>query len=94
LIWRKRFEDVLPELVRATVARLGAYWLEGSWVAMATVTGAEDFRVLLGDDYPTDRIWQDPAYLGGIIDDALSPESLTPFIERFWRLFGLDRIPA
>jgi hypothetical protein len=52
------------------------------------------FRVLLGDDYPTDRVWQDPAYLGEIIDDALSPESLTPFIERFWRLFGLDRIPA
>ena len=94
LIFRRRIDDSLLELVRSTVARLGSYGLEGPWVAMATLIGARDFRILLGDDYPTSTAWQDPAYLGEIIDDTLSPESLTPLRERFWRLFGMERIPA
>lgn len=94
LIWRKRFDEDFYEQVRSTVARLGSYGLEGPWVAMATIKGAKDYRILLGDDYPTARAWQDPAYLGEIVDDTLSKESLTPFIERFWRLFGMERIPA
>ncbi len=94
LIWRKYFEEELPGLVRASVARLRTYGMEGPWVAMATVRGAAGYRMILGDDYPTRRAWQDPAYLGEIIDDTLGEESLTPLIERFWRLFGMERPPA
>lgn len=94
LIFRRRFDEGLIELVRSTVARLGSYGLEGPWVAMATVSGARNFRILLGDDFPTSRAWQDPAYLGEIVDDTLSRESLRPFLERFWRLFGMEQIPA
>lgn len=61
---------------------------------MAAIKGAQDYRILLGDDYPTACVWQDLAYLGKIIDDTLSAEILTPFIERFWRLFGVERIPS
>jgi len=93
LIWRQYFEE-LPGLARASVARLRTFGMEGPWVAMATIKGAVGFRMVLGDSYPTKRAWQDPASLGEVIDDALGPESLAPFVDRFWRLFGMERPPA
>ena len=33
---------------------------------------------------------EDPAFLGEIIDDGLDKESLKPFIDGFWRVFGID----
>lgn len=94
LVWRKRFEEGLFESTRSAIIRLNSYGLQGPWIAMVTIKGAAGFRILLGDHYPTSHVWQDPAYLGEIIDDLLAPESLTPFVERFWRLFGMERTPA
>jgi hypothetical protein len=37
--------------------------------------------------------WQDPAYLGEVIDDVMNPDALSPLIEGFWRLFGVDEPP-
>ena len=50
LIFRRRFDDSLLELVRSTVARLGSYGLEGPWVAMATLIGA---RAISGSCWAT-----------------------------------------
>lgn len=56
-------------------------------------SGSTGYRVIIGDDYFTDAPWQDPAYLGEVVDDVLSPESLQPFIDGFWRLFGVEQTP-
>lgn len=94
LIWRKYFEGELAALSRSTLARLRSHGLEGPWVAMVTVRGAAGFRIILAESYPTQAAWQDPAYLGEVIDDALDDQALAPFIDRFWRLFGQERRPA
>lgn len=94
LVWRKYFEDELPSHVASAVTRLRGHGLEAPWVVMVTVQGAAGHRMILGESYPTNRVWQDPAYLGEIVTDRLDSDSLTPFIERFWRLFGVDRPPA
>ena len=60
---------------------------------MATLTGVREYRVITGNDYFTDAAWQDPVYLGEVVDDALGPESLQPFIDGFWRVFGVDQAP-
>lgn len=92
LIWRRRFET-LDELVGSSIARLHGHGLEGPWVAMATLQGAKGYRMVLGEHYPTERAWQEPAYLGEVIADALTPESLKLFHDRFWRLFGMESAP-
>jgi hypothetical protein len=61
---------------------------------MLTLAGLRDYRIVAGDGYITDPAWQDPAYLGEIIDDSMLPEALRPFTEGFWRLFGVDHPPA
>lgn len=93
-IWRKYFDEEVPAMARSAVARLRSYGMDGPWVAMATVKGAAGHRMILGESYPTQRVWQDPAWLGEIIDDTLDERSLQPFVDRFWRLFGMERPPA
>lgn len=93
IIWRKYFDEQVIGAARSAVARLRSFGIEGPWVAMATLTGIRDYRVITGDDYFTDAAWQDPAYLGEVVDDTLGPESLQPFIDGFWRLFGIDEAP-
>ena len=61
---------------------------------MLTLVGVKDYRIIAGDDYVTSAAWQDPAHLGEIIDDTLMPDTLRPFTEGFWRVFGEDRPPA
>lgn len=92
-IWRKYFEEELVSAARSAVARLRQYGIEGPWVAMVTLHGISGYRILLADYEWTEQAWQDPAYLGEIVDDSLGSASLQPFIERFWRLFGMDRAP-
>ncbi|RYG20310.1 MAG: ATP-binding protein [Caulobacteraceae bacterium] len=91
-VWRNRFEAI-DKLAGSSVARLREHGLEGPWVAMATLQGAKGYRIVLGDHHPTEHVWQEPAYLGEIIADALTPENLKPFHDRFWRLFGMDAAP-
>ncbi len=91
IIWKKYFEDELPGIVRSIVARLRSHGIEGPWVAMVTLRGTKGYRVIMGDDYFTDPAWQDPAYLGEVIDETLDPMTLQPFIEGFWRVFGIDK---
>lgn len=94
IIWRKYVEDEIIGAARSAVSRLRTYGIEGPWVAMATMLGIKDYGVILGDNYVTNAAWQDPAYLGEVVDDTLDPDSLKPFIEGFWRLFGIDQAPA
>ena len=94
IIWRKNVDDELIGAARSAVARLRGYGIEGPWVAMATMLGIKDYRIILSEGYVTEAAWHDPADLGELIDDALDANSLKPFIDRIWRLFGLDRAPA
>lgn len=93
VIWRGRVEEALLGMVRSSLARLHAHGIEGPWVAMATLVGIRDYAVVVGDGFLTELAWQDPAYLGQIIDDRLDDASLQPFIDGFWRVFGCDRPP-
>lgn len=93
IIWPKTVVDHLPGAVRSTVARLRHHRIEGPWIAMATLTGIRDYRVAIGDRYRVGPAWQDPAYLGEIIDDAMTEDALQPLVEGFWRLFGVDEPP-
>ena len=63
------------------------------WVAMATLVGVRGYSVTMPDYYFTEAAWQDPAFLGEIVDDTLGPKSLQPFIDGFWRLFGVEQAP-
>ena len=87
------FKNSVLTAVRSTVDTLRNLGIEGPWVAMATVIGVSGYRIIGGDSYITGPAWQDPAYLGEIVDDILKPESLQPFIDGFWRVFGVDNAP-
>lgn len=93
IIWPRSIVDHLPGAVLSTVARLRTHNVEGPWIAMATLTGIKDYRMFLGDGYAVGPAWQDPAYLGEVVDDAMAEGALQPLIERFWRLFGVDHPP-
>ena len=90
LIWKKYFDEQTVGAARGTVARLRDFGIEGPWVAMATLIGVRGFSVVAGEHNFTDPAWQDPAYLGEIVDETLGPDSLQPFIDGFWRVFGID----
>ncbi|MCQ8279993.1 ATP-binding protein [Acetobacteraceae bacterium KSS8] len=94
LVWPKYFVPELKGIVSFSISRLRSLGIEGPWIAMLTLAGIRGYRIVAGDGYMTDPAWQDPAYLGEIIDDAMAPEALRPFTEGFWRLFGVDRPPA
>lgn len=94
IVWPKNFSDGLYDAVRSSTARLREYGIEGPWIVMATLTGVQNFRLSLGDHFLSNPAWQDPAYLGEIIDDALQPDTLQTFVDRFWRLFGVERPPT
>jgi len=49
--------------------------------------------MIIGDGYPVGPAWQDTAYLGEIVDDAMGDEAMQPLINGFWRLFGVDQPP-
>ncbi|MFG1404143.1 AlbA family DNA-binding domain-containing protein [Xanthobacter sediminis] len=94
LVWPKYFVPELKGIVPFSITRLRSLGIEGPWIAMLTFSGVRDYRIVAGDGYVTDAAWQDPAYLGEIIDDVMAPETLRPFTEGFWRLFGVDQPPA
>ena len=57
---------------------------KGPWIAMATVTGAKGYRLILGDGYSAGTAaWQDPAYLGEVVDQAMAESALQPLVEVF-----------
>ncbi|WP_434403382.1 AlbA family DNA-binding domain-containing protein [Sphingobium sp. DN12] len=93
IIWPKYVVDHLPGAVRSTTTILRSVGVEGPWIVMASVTGLKDFRLIMSDHHWTDAAWQDSAYLGEIIDDAMSEDSLQPLVEGFWRLFGVENPP-
>lgn len=93
LVWPKYVVPELKGIVPFTITRLRDHEIEGPWIAMLTFTGVKDYRVVAGDDWISQPAWQDPAYLGEIIEDAMTPEALKPFTQGFWRLFGEDRVP-
>lgn len=94
LIFPKQIVHFLPGTVISTVARLRAHGIEGPWIAMATLTGIKDFQMILGDHYPVGPPWQDPVYLGEVVDDGMTEEALQPLVAAFWRLFGVEQPPA
>lgn len=93
LVWPKYFVPELKGIIPPIMARLRNHGIEGPWIAMLTITGAKDYRMIAGDDWVSDIAWQDPAYLGQIINDTLTPEDLKPLTQAFWRLFGEDQAP-
>ncbi|PZU10729.1 MAG: hypothetical protein DI605_03540 [Sphingomonas sp.] len=93
LVWPKYFVPELKGIASFAVTRLRSLGIEGPWIAMLTFVGVRDYRIIAGDDYMTDPAWEDPAYLGEIVDDQMSADALRPFTEGFWRLFGVDQPP-
>lgn len=57
---------------------------------MATASGIRDCRVVLSNHDRSEPAWQDPAYLGEVIYDAMEADALAPFVTGMWRLFGID----
>lgn len=92
-ISRQHFEPYIRGVTRSTIVRLTSIGIEGPWVAMATLVGVRGYSVTMPDYYFTEAAWQDPAFLGEIVDDTLGPKSLQPFIDGFWRLFGVEQAP-
>ncbi|WP_333837472.1 AlbA family DNA-binding domain-containing protein [Novosphingobium sp.] len=92
-VYPKTVVDHLPGAARSTIARLRHYGIEGPWIAMATLKGIKDYRMILGDGYPVGPAWQDSAYLGEVVDDVMAEDALLPLINGFWRLFGVDHPP-
>lgn len=93
MVWPRSVVDHLPGAVTSAITRLRTHSIEGPWIVMATLTGIRDYRIILGDGYWKGPAWQDPAYLGEVIDDVMDPGALSPLIEGFWRLFGVDEPP-
>lgn len=93
IIWPKYVVDHLPGAVTSTIARLRPHGIEGPWIVMATLKGIKDYGMILGDGYPVGPAWQGRAYLGEIVDEAMTEDALQPLIKGFWRLFGVDRLP-
>lgn len=94
LIWPKYFIPELKNTVSFSITRLRNLGIEGPWIAMLTLAGVKGYCIAVHEDYIPGPAWQNPAFLGEIIDDAMSPEALRPFTEGFWRLFGVDCPPA
>lgn len=94
LVWPKYFVPELKGIVPFAITRLRSYEIEGPWIAMLTLIGVKDYRIIAGDDWVSEPAWQDPAFLGEIVDDAMAAEALLPFTQGFWRLFGEDRPPV
>lgn len=92
-VWPKYFQPELTKAATKSIQTLNSFGIEGPWIAMLTLSGIRDHRIIGGDDYLTAAAWQDPAYLGEIIDNAMSPEALDPFVQGFWRLFGVENPP-
>lgn len=90
-------ENFIPELkgiVPAAIGRLRSFEIEGPWIAMLTLVGLRDYRVVAGDGYMTEAAWQDNAYLGEVLDDTMPADALHQFTRGFWRVFGRDHVPA
>jgi len=94
IVWRRYVDEALIAAVRASVARLTSFGIDGPWVVMATLINVRGFAVITGDDHLTSAAWQDPAFLGQITDDHLEPTSLKPMLDAFWRVFGVDDPPG
>ncbi len=92
LVWVKNVVDYLPGVVRSAVSRLRHHAIEGPWIVMVTVTRAAGYQ-MIRDGFFIGPVWQDPAYLGEVIADTMDDAALRPFIEGFWRLFGVDQPP-
>lgn len=92
-IWPRYVVDHLPGAVLSTIARLRPHGIQGPWIVMVTLKGIRDYRIILGDGYPVGPAWQDPAYLGEIVDETMTEDALQPLIRGFWRLFGVDQPP-
>ncbi|MBA3939589.1 MAG: hypothetical protein C0520_00100 [Sphingopyxis sp.] len=89
-VWQDNFVVKIEEAARSTLARLRAHGIEGPWIVMATLIRIKGARLFLGDHQLSEPAWQDPAFLGEIIDDRLDKDALKPFVDGFWRVFGVD----
>ncbi len=92
-VWAKYFQPELTKAATTSIQTLNSFGIEGPWIAMLTLSGIRDHRMVAEGEYIAAAAWQDPAYLGEIIDDAMSPEALDPFVQGFWRLFGVENPP-
>lgn len=92
-VWPDALVPELKGIVPFTISRLRKYEIEGPWIAMLTLTGVKESRLIAGDGWVSDAAWQDSAYLGEIVENTITPEALKPFTSGFWRLFGEDCVP-
>lgn len=89
-VWPKYFRDALRGTVGHGLTRLREHGVDGPWTLIATVVGVRDF-VLMGEGgHYAGPAFQDPAYLGEVLDEKLSLDSLDPLWAGFLRLFGVE----
>ncbi|OHT20237.1 hypothetical protein [Edaphosphingomonas haloaromaticamans] len=90
-VWPTTFEQGLMSMTNATQMQLRQHGIEGPWVILTSIIGAKGFRMIVGDGYPTPVAFRNNVLLGQHIVEHIDAESLIPYAEAFWLLFGVQR---
>lgn len=93
MVFPHKVVDHLPGTARSAITMLRSQGIEGPWIAMVTLLNIKDSRMIDQNQFWTQAAWQDCAYLGQVIDDAMGEDALRPLVDGFWRLFGIDNPP-
>lgn len=88
------FEQDVVGMARAAMARLQQFGLEGPWAVIITLTGLEEYELLVTADNYSTPAWRDGARLPEVLLDVLNEETLTPLLKSAWLLFGMVRPEA
>lgn len=91
LVFAPDFEKGLLTATVGTQTRMRDLGIEGPWIVFASVYGARDFQMILGDRHATRRVFRDEALLGELRVDHIGEASLLPLLKNFWLLFGEHR---
>lgn len=90
-VWPTTFEQGLMSMTNGTQMQLRQHGIEGPWVILTSIIGAKGFRMIVGDGYPTPVAFRNNVLLGQHIVEHIDAESLIPYAEAFWLLFGVHR---
>lgn len=90
-VWPTTFEQGLMNMTNATQMQLRQHGIEGPWVILTSIIGAKGFRMIVGDGYPTPVAFRNNVLLGQHVVEHIDAETLMPYAEAFWLLFGVHR---
>lgn len=91
LVWPARFEEGLLDCAISTAWKLAPFGVEGPWIAFVTLTGIENFKLLVNQEYASEPAWRGEVSLPPLRVKTINRAALLPLLRSFWLAFGIRR---